>query len=82
MFVDSAGMARAKRQGKHVGRPLALNGNFDALRPAIDSGQLSRRAAAKRLGVTVSTVSRALSRKGSPNDGAETRVTSRPAGVQ
>ncbi|HLY21557.1 MAG TPA: recombinase family protein [bacterium] len=59
-----AGMARAKKQGKHVGRPLALNGELDTLRPAIETEALSRRAAAKRLGVTVSTVSRALSRKG------------------
>ncbi len=65
-----AGMARAKRQGKHVGRPQALNGNLDALRPLIESGTLSRRQAAKRLGVTVSTVSRALSRKGGALHGA------------
>jgi len=62
-----AGMARAKRQGKHVGRPLALNGDLDALRPAIEAGTLSRRQAARRLGVHVSTVSRSLSRKGCPN---------------
>ena len=59
-----AGMDRAKRQGKHVGRPQALNGNLDALRPAIAAGTLSRRQAAKQLGVTVSTVSRTLLRKG------------------
>jgi DNA invertase Pin-like site-specific DNA recombinase len=53
-----AGMARAKRQGKHVGRPLALNGDLDALRPAIEAGTLSRRQAARPLGVTVSTISR------------------------
>lgn len=57
-------MARAKKQGKHVGRPQALDGNLDALIPAITAGTLSRRAVAKQLGVTTSTVSRALSRKG------------------
>jgi DNA invertase Pin-like site-specific DNA recombinase len=59
-----AGMARARKQGKHIGRPQALNGNLEALRPLIESGTLSRRQAAKRLGVTVSTVSRSLLRKG------------------
>ena len=57
-----AGMARAKRQGKHVGRPAKLNGNLDALRPAIEAGTLSRSAAARQLGVTLSAVSRALKR--------------------
>ncbi len=65
-----AGMVRARRQGKHIGRPQALNGDLDALRPAIEAGTLSRRQAAKRLGVTVSTVSRSLSRKGGPTRGA------------
>lgn len=68
-----AGMARARRQGKHVGRPQALNGEIEALRPLIEAGTLSRRQAARRLGVTVSTVSRALSRKGGPG-----RPTERP----
>lgn len=58
-----AGMARALKQGKHIGRPRALNGELDALRVAIEAGKLSRRQAAKRLGVNVSTVSRALVRK-------------------
>ena len=57
-----AGMARAKREGKHIGRPHALNGDLEALRPLIEAGTLSRRGAAKRLGVTVSTVSRSLLR--------------------
>jgi DNA invertase Pin-like site-specific DNA recombinase len=69
-----AGMDRAKRQGVHVGRPHALNGNLDALLPAIAAGTLSRRAAAKRLGVAVSTVSRAMLQKGGPIDEAETRT--------
>lgn len=60
-----AGMDRARRQGKHVGRPPVLNGDLDALWLRIEAGDLSRRAAARQLGVSVSTVSRALSRKGS-----------------
>jgi DNA invertase Pin-like site-specific DNA recombinase len=74
-----AGMARAKKQGKHVGRPAVLNGNFEALRPAIEAGTLSRSAAARRLGVTLSAVSKAL-KKGSDNGGAETRITHRAVG--
>jgi DNA invertase Pin-like site-specific DNA recombinase len=63
-----AGMDRARRQGKHIGRPQVLNGNLDALRPAIEAGTLSRRQAARQLGVTVSTVCRALSRKGGQSE--------------
>jgi DNA invertase Pin-like site-specific DNA recombinase len=59
-----AGMTRAKKQGTTLGRPAALNGNLDALLPEILAGTLSRRQAARRLGVTPSTVSRTLSRKG------------------
>ena len=58
-----AGMARAKKRGKHVGRPAVLNGDLDILRPAIEAGTLSRRQAARRLGVSISTVSRSLLRK-------------------
>jgi len=67
-----AGMARAKRQGKHVGRPRALNGNLDAIRGLIEAGTLSRREAARRLGVSTSTVSRAVLQKGGPLRGAAT----------
>jgi DNA invertase Pin-like site-specific DNA recombinase len=59
-----AGMARAKRQGKHIGRPAVLNGNLEALRPAIEAGTLSRSQAARQLGVTLSAVSRALKKGG------------------
>ena len=59
-----AGMDRARRRGKHVGRPRAMNGLLDALKPQIEAGALSRRQAARQLGVSVSTISRALSRKG------------------
>ncbi len=59
-----AGMARAKKQGKHIGRPQTLNGDLEALRPLIEAGALSRRQAARRLGVSPSTVSRSLVQKG------------------
>jgi len=76
-----AGMARAKRQGKHIGRPQVLNGNLDPLRPAIEAGLLSRSAAARQLGVTVSAVSRAL-RKGSTERSVEARTTSKVSDSQ
>jgi len=39
-----AGMARAKRQGKHVGRPRRhLNGTWTVLRPQVLAGQVSQR---------------------------------------
>jgi DNA invertase Pin-like site-specific DNA recombinase len=57
-----SGMERARKQGVHVGRPAKLNGNLDALRPAIAAGTLSRSAAARQLDVSPSGVSRALRR--------------------
>jgi DNA invertase Pin-like site-specific DNA recombinase len=69
-----AGMERARRQGKHVGRPRALDANLETLRPLLEAGTLSRRQAAKQLNVTISTVSRALSRKGGSEHALETRA--------
>jgi DNA invertase Pin-like site-specific DNA recombinase len=57
-----AGMARAKATGVHCGRPSKLNGELETLRPLIESGRVSRHQAARQLGVTHSTVSRALAR--------------------
>lgn len=57
-----AGMARAKKSGVRIGRPAKLNGELDALVPDILAGRLSRHAAARRLGVTHTTVSRSLAR--------------------
>jgi DNA invertase Pin-like site-specific DNA recombinase len=57
-----AGMARAKKAGIHIGRPPELNGQLDALIPDILAGRLSRHAAARQLGVTHTTISRALTR--------------------
>lgn len=65
-----AGMARAKLQGKRLGRPEKLNANLEALIPMIASGALSQRAAARKLGVSASTVSRSLLRKGGSANGA------------
>jgi DNA invertase Pin-like site-specific DNA recombinase len=61
-----AGMERARRQGKHVGRPRTVNGEWEAIRPLILDGTLSRVAAAARLHVSRSTVSRLMAQKGGP----------------
>jgi DNA invertase Pin-like site-specific DNA recombinase len=66
-----AGMHRAKKQGKHLGRPFVLNGDLDRLLPEIAAGRLSRGRAAKVLGVHTSTVTRALTRKGLSHKGSE-----------
>jgi len=69
-----AGMVRARKQGKPIGRPYALNGNIDVLMPDILAGRLSQRQAARQLNVAVSTVSRTLSRKA--------RVSGVPLGLE
>ena len=56
-----AGMERARRQGKHVGRPRVVNGEWANVRPLIESGAMSQRKAAQVLGVGRSTVSRLMS---------------------
>jgi DNA invertase Pin-like site-specific DNA recombinase len=61
-----AGMARARKQGRHVGRPKKLNGELDALIPDILAGRLSRHQAARQLGVTHTTISRSLARAAHP----------------
>ncbi|HLW48637.1 MAG TPA: recombinase family protein [bacterium] len=55
-----AGMDRARRQGKHVGRPRKVNGEGTALEPAVRTGRISRRDAAHALGVSERTVTRLL----------------------
>jgi DNA invertase Pin-like site-specific DNA recombinase len=70
-----AGMTRAKASGVHCGRPSKLNGELEALRPAIEAGQLSRHAAARQLGVTHTTISRALARTASGAKGPRNRAS-------
>jgi putative DNA-invertase from lambdoid prophage Rac len=59
-----AGMDRARKQGKHVGRPPMVKGEWNQLYPMVVSGAVSRSQAAKILGVSRSTVWRLLSQKG------------------
>ena len=56
-----AGMERARKQGKHLGRPPVLNGQWEQVRPLIESGVMSQRKAAQVLGIGRSTVSRLMS---------------------
>lgn len=60
-----AGMNRARRQGRHVGRPGGpqrdgFGERWRALAPRISSGELSTRQAARLLGVSRSTLDRML----------------------
>ncbi len=57
-----AGMERARRQGKHLGRPRVVNGEWETVRPMIESGKVSQREAARMLKVSQATVSRMLTR--------------------
>ncbi len=55
-----AGMARAKREGKRLGRPRAVNGEWETLRPLVQNGTLTQLAVAKQLGVSRSTIRRLM----------------------
>jgi DNA invertase Pin-like site-specific DNA recombinase len=67
-----AGMARAKRQGKRLGRPRAVNGEWAQVRPLITSGQMSQVEAARRLRVSRATIYRML-QNGRPNSAPQSR---------
>jgi DNA invertase Pin-like site-specific DNA recombinase len=63
-----AGMARARKQGRHVGRPggtqrLGFETRFAALAHDVAAGRLSQREAARRLGVGKSTIGRFMSQR-------------------
>jgi DNA invertase Pin-like site-specific DNA recombinase len=69
-----AGMARAKKQGKTFGRPTKINGEWETLRPLVESKQVSQVEAARRLGCARSTVQRMLGAgKGGENRASESR---------
>lgn len=56
-----AGMAAARRNGKHVGRPRKLSdAQVRRARELISSGKVTRRTVADRLGVNMGTLRRAL----------------------
>jgi DNA invertase Pin-like site-specific DNA recombinase len=53
-----AGMQRAKKQGRRLGRPRVIDEEWAHVRPLIASGVLSQAAAARRLRVSQATISR------------------------
>ncbi len=60
-----AGMERARREGRHLGRPSAMHRTGFAwewaqLRPQVLAGTMSRRAAARALGISTSALRRLL----------------------
>lgn len=56
-----AGMNRAKKQSRHVGRPrLGVNGKWPEIREKLRAGQISYRHAAAVLGISRSSVLRLL----------------------
>jgi len=57
-----SGMARARKQGTHIGRPRKVNGEWEAIWPLLSSGQVSQAEAARRLRVSQATVSRLCKR--------------------
>jgi len=66
-----AGMDRARRQGKQIGRPKVtdrrgFSGRFEAVSQRINAGEISRRQAARELGIGYATFKRLLD--SSPTD--------------
>jgi DNA invertase Pin-like site-specific DNA recombinase len=62
------GMRHAARQGKRIGRPLVTAGpavtrRWPAVRAEVAAGRLSRRQAARRLGIGTATLARLLARR-------------------
>ncbi len=60
-----AGMERARRQGKRIGRPSVIEkrgfkNRFKAVMDRIESGELSRRKAARELGIGYATMKRLI----------------------
>jgi len=63
-----AGLRRARSQGKVIGRPHRLNGEFEAVRSDVLAGTISQREAARRLKVSPRTIARALRHNGGQFD--------------
>ena len=56
-----AGMVRAKREGRRIGRPrVTVNGEWPGVRQKLEAGQMSSRQAAAVLGISRSSVLRLL----------------------
>ena len=69
-----AGMDRARRQGKHIGRPKVTDRKgfqrkFEEYLIRLESGEISRRRAAKEMGIGYATLKRLLDDLGIPPAG-------------
>lgn len=63
-----------RRQGKRLGRPPAVNGEWARIRPLIENGTMSQRTAARTLGVSRGTVARLMVQNGGTNGAPECLV--------
>ncbi len=68
-----AGMDRARRQGKKIGRPRVtdkrgFNRRYGAILERLNSGDISRRKAAKELGIGFATLKRLLDEEGGEDE--------------
>ena len=66
-----AGVRRARAQGKRIGRPRRLNGEFEEVRAEVLAGQISQREAGRRLGVSARTIARMLALAPHAADGVD-----------
>ena len=71
-----AGMDRARHQGKRIGRPRVtarrgFNRRFGAILERLNDGDISRRKAAKELGIGFATLKRLLDAQAKDLDGAK-----------
>lgn len=69
-----AGMARARTQGTHVGRPRKVNGEWTVVRRRLEQGGLTIAQAASALKVSRATVYRLLSQKGGQFETPQSRA--------
>jgi DNA invertase Pin-like site-specific DNA recombinase len=63
-----AGMERARRQGRHIGRPKVTDrpefvAKWESVRPELEAGRISRSEAARRLGIGYASLLRVLAAK-------------------
>ena len=71
-----AGMDRARRQGKPIGRPKVMDrrgfrNRFGAVLERLRGGDISRRKAAKELGISYATLKRLLDAEATSASGPE-----------
>ena len=71
-----AGMDRARRQGKRIGRPKVMDrrgfkNRFGAILERLSDGDISRRKAAKELGIGYATLKRLLDAEATSGSGPE-----------